>query len=185
MRDLDRLRLSLGGRVPVGVRDIWLHLYATCLSHTSEAATIPNLFQTMAAEATPGLSPSEVAGVAKVAARHASVSKSGTPLSVGLYHYAGAKMAESRGTRGTRMPPPQRPGGSWDALSARGAASCRTVSLARSPSSGFPISACSRCARFCSAPAQTAVSEEAIGREIGEEAMWMYEPRPWRSWQQL
>lgn len=65
MGDLDRLRRSLGGRVPVGVRDIWLHLYATCLSHTSEAATIPNLFQTMAAEATPGLSPSKVAGVAK------------------------------------------------------------------------------------------------------------------------
>ncbi|SES21933.1 hypothetical protein SAMN04490244_107171 [Tranquillimonas rosea] len=59
MQDLERLRLSWGGRVPKGVRNIWLHLYATCLSHTSNEREIPDLVRSMATEATPGLSPSE------------------------------------------------------------------------------------------------------------------------------
>ena len=57
LRDLDRLRLSWGGQVPVGARNTWLHLYATCLSHIFDSAEIPGRVQAMAAEATPGLFP--------------------------------------------------------------------------------------------------------------------------------
>ena len=97
LRDLDRLRLSWGGQVPVGARNTWLHLYATCLSHTFGATEIPDCVQTMAAEATPGLSPSEVSGIARIAARHAALPKSGASLSDGRYHYAGATIADLLG----------------------------------------------------------------------------------------
>jgi hypothetical protein len=97
LRDLDRLRLSWGGQVPVGARNTWLHLYATCLSHTFGAAEIPERVQAMAAEATPGLSPSEVSGVARIAARHAALPKSGASLTDGRYHYAGATIADMLG----------------------------------------------------------------------------------------
>ena len=97
MRDLDRLRVSWGGRVPVGARNTWLHLFAICLSHTSSATEIPDRVQAMAAEATPGLSPSEVSGVARIAARHAALPKSGAALSDGRYHYAGVTIADLLG----------------------------------------------------------------------------------------
>ena len=97
LRDLDRLRLSWGGQVPVGGRNTWLHLYATCLSHTFGAAEIPDRVQAMAAEATPGLSPSEVSGVARIAALHAALPQGGAPLSDGRYHYAGATIADMLG----------------------------------------------------------------------------------------
>ena len=104
MRDLDRLRISWGGRVPVGARNTWLHLYATCLSHTFGTAEIPDRVQAMAAAATPGLSPSEVSGVARIAARHAAFPKNGASLSDGRYHYAGATIADLLGVTaaGTR-----------------------------------------------------------------------------------
>lgn len=97
MRDLERLRLSWGGRVPEGSRNTWLHLYATCLSHTSDAQEIPGLVETMAAEAAPGLSRSEISGVAKIAVRHVSLPSGGTPLTDGRYHYSGATIAELLG----------------------------------------------------------------------------------------
>ncbi|WP_264212421.1 hypothetical protein [Leisingera thetidis] len=93
-RDLERLLLSWGGQVPVGFRNTWLHLYATCLSHTSDERKIPGLVETMAAQATPGLTLSEVAGIAKIAARHASLPSGCTPLTDGRYHYSGATVAE-------------------------------------------------------------------------------------------
>lgn len=97
MRDLDCLRLSWGGQVPIGVRNTWLHLYATCLSHMVDAGEISDRVQRMAAEATPGLSPSEVMGVAKIAARHAALPRGNAPLSDGRYHYAGATISDLLG----------------------------------------------------------------------------------------
>lgn len=51
----------------------------------------------MAADATPGLSPSEVSGVARIAALHAALPQGGAPLSDGRYHYAGATIADMLG----------------------------------------------------------------------------------------
>ena len=97
MRDLESLRRSWGGQVPIGSRNTWLHLYATCLSHISDAQEISALVEAMAAKAAPGLSRSEVAGIAKVAARHAALPNGGTPLTDGRYHYSGATIAELLG----------------------------------------------------------------------------------------
>lgn len=97
-RDLERLRLFWGGQVPEGIRNTWLHLYATCLSHLKGALEIPDLVTAMAAVATPGLSRSEIAGIAKTAAGHASLpAGDGTPLADGRYHYSGATIAELLG----------------------------------------------------------------------------------------
>ena len=97
MKDLERVLFSWDGCVPPGYRNTWLHLYATCLSHTSNEREIPGAVEAMAARATAGLSRSEVAAIAKAAARHASLSHGVTPLIDGRYHYAGATIAEMLG----------------------------------------------------------------------------------------
>ncbi|WP_306131682.1 hypothetical protein [Roseivivax marinus] len=97
LRDLERLRIAWGGLVPEGSRNTWLHLYATCLSHTSEPTDIARRVEDMAAVATPGLPRSEVAPIVKLAVRHASLPAARSPRLDGRYHYSGATLAELLG----------------------------------------------------------------------------------------
>lgn len=92
-RDLERLRRAWGGLIPQGSRNTWLHLYATCLSHEFAPSDIAGRIQQIAAEATPGLPPSEVTAIAKVAARHASLPNTNSSIYDGRYHYSGATLA--------------------------------------------------------------------------------------------
>ena len=93
-RDLERVRQNWGGEIPEGRRNIWLHLYATCLSHAAAERDVEALVHEMAAIATPGLPASEVRPVAKLASAHAALPAAATPLTDGRYHYPGAAIAE-------------------------------------------------------------------------------------------
>ncbi|WP_417808796.1 hypothetical protein [Thioclava sp.] len=97
LRDLERLRGAWGGLIPEGYRNTWLHLYATCLSHTANASDVAGLVEQMASQATPGLPPSEVRPIAKMATSHASLPRASSPGHDGRYHYSGATIAERLG----------------------------------------------------------------------------------------
>jgi hypothetical protein len=76
-------------------RNIWLHLFATCLTHIRDVDDIEGEVQAMAAIATPDLEPQEVTAIAKQAAdktKHAP--SSGAPGQEGRYYYSGATLAE-------------------------------------------------------------------------------------------
>ena len=95
--DLDRLCAAWGGTVPTGRRNIWLHLYATCLTHIVAPTQIESLVEARALQATPGLSPREVAALIKNAVRRAEGAKpvgKGKIYETGFLHYAGAKIAD-------------------------------------------------------------------------------------------
>jgi hypothetical protein len=96
-RDLDKFRDHVGGTIPRGIRNTWLHLYATCLSHTRDPEDVGNMVFEMAAVATPDLPASEVKAISKQAAGHAALPTAATPLSDGRYHYSGATAAEALG----------------------------------------------------------------------------------------
>ncbi|PHP26252.1 hypothetical protein [Limimaricola cinnabarinus] len=92
--DLECLLDAWGGRVPVGHRNTWLHLWATCLTHQENPGDIDARTHAMASIATPGLSTNEVGAIAKHAAERAALLRSGSPMSDGRYHYAGATLAD-------------------------------------------------------------------------------------------
>ena len=93
-QDLECLLDAWGGRVPVGYRNTWLHLWATCLTHQDTPGDIDARTHAMAHTATPGLSASEVGAIARHAAERASLPRSRSLMSDGRYHYAGATLAE-------------------------------------------------------------------------------------------
>ncbi|WP_246849391.1 DNA-primase RepB domain-containing protein [Rubellimicrobium arenae] len=97
LRDLDRVRTAWGGAVPKGVRNSWLHLYATSLAHFSTPQEVESRILEVAAFATPGLPPAEVRALIKAASRHAALPVSAGPLKDGRYHYSGATIAEILG----------------------------------------------------------------------------------------
>jgi hypothetical protein len=92
-RDLERLRRHWGGTVPEGLRNSWLHLFGTCLTHTLEADGIAAAVESKAAEATPGLLPSEVRALTRSVLRRAEGARSSVPALDGRLHYAGGTMA--------------------------------------------------------------------------------------------
>ncbi|MCP1167337.1 RepB family DNA primase [Limimaricola litoreus] len=93
-QDLECLLDAWGGRVPTGHRNTWLHLWATCLTHQETPGDIDARTHAMARVATPGLSANEVRAIARHAAERAALPRSGSLMSDGRYHYAGATLAE-------------------------------------------------------------------------------------------
>ncbi|WP_045320315.1 hypothetical protein [Limimaricola cinnabarinus] len=57
--DLERLLDAWGGRVPVGHRNTWLHLWATCLTHQENPGDVDARTHAMASIATPGSPPTK------------------------------------------------------------------------------------------------------------------------------
>lgn len=96
-QDLECLLDAWGGRVPTGHRNTWLHLWATCLTHQETPGDIDARTHAMARIATPGLSANEVRAIARHAEERAALPRSGSLLSDGRYHYAGATLAELLG----------------------------------------------------------------------------------------
>ena len=92
--DLDKIVSHWGGHVPEGKRNTFLHLVATCLTHTAPEAEIENEIFSTAAIATPGLSEREVVGIIRSAERQAQKACSSTPALDGRLHYTGARIAE-------------------------------------------------------------------------------------------
>lgn len=92
--DLDKIVSHWGGNVPEGKRNTFLHLVATCLTHTAPEAEIEDQVFKTAAIATPGLSEREVVGIIRSAVRQAQKACSSTPALDGRLHYSGARIAE-------------------------------------------------------------------------------------------
>ena len=93
-RDLDKIVVQWGGRVPLGHRNTFLHLLATCLTHTGPASEIETHVRRIAAMAVPDLSDREISGIIKSAETKAQESCSSNPSLDGRLHYSGAKVAE-------------------------------------------------------------------------------------------
>jgi len=94
LSDLETYRLHQGGLIPGGQRALFLHLYATCLTHIPEVGDIEALVSNMAALATPGLKPAEVRSVIKQSLDRASLSVSHNPWQGMRYAYRGETIAE-------------------------------------------------------------------------------------------
>lgn len=93
LNDLDKLCVLWGGQVPEGRRNIFLHLYATCLTHLREPRDIATAIARMAAVATPGLPATEVRSIVRNAEDRAARPRTVCPLDDGRYHYSGAQVA--------------------------------------------------------------------------------------------
>ena len=95
--DLEALLAAWGGRVPDGLRNVWLHLYATALSHHADPADIPTLIESAAVSATPELPTSEVRSVVRSTLRRLEGPLAACPATDARLHYAGATMAAMLG----------------------------------------------------------------------------------------
>lgn len=69
LQDLEDIKRHYGGCIPEGMRNIWLHLYSVCLTHCAPSSDIAAEIEAQADDATPGLPPSEVAGIIRSAER--------------------------------------------------------------------------------------------------------------------
>ena len=92
--DLERLSEHWGGVVPVGKRNTWLHLFATCLTQEHNVADLEDTLRTVAALATPDLKESEVDAVIKSALKRAEAAYASNPNLDGRLNYSGATVAE-------------------------------------------------------------------------------------------
>lgn len=88
--DLGALASHWGGQVPEGLRNTWLHLLATCITHQHGTVDVADFVESAAARHCAGLPRSEVAGVVRAAERRQSGEQE-------RYYYAGARMAEMLG----------------------------------------------------------------------------------------
>ena len=95
--DLEALLAAWGGRVPEGLRNVWLHLHATALSHHADPADIPTLVERAVASATPGLPTSEVRSVLRSTLKRLEGPLTACPATDARLHYAGATMAAMLG----------------------------------------------------------------------------------------
>ena len=95
--DLAIFRDAHGGLIPTGLRNTWLHFYATCLTHLPEVTDSEGEILRAAQSATPGLDRSEVTAIARQATEKAKLRTSATSWTEGRYHYKGATMAEQLG----------------------------------------------------------------------------------------
>lgn len=93
--DLDRIAAAWGGRVPEGMRNSWLHLRATCLTHLDCEDLEAEVYM-HASRVTPGLPNDEVRAIVRTALRQAEP-QSGSVGMAGRYHYSGATIAERLG----------------------------------------------------------------------------------------
>lgn len=92
--DLDKIRMSQGGTIPEGKRNIWLHLYATALTHDPDVEEIAEEIAEAARRGTPDLPEKEVVAITRGAERHVCRNKEANPMSDGRYHYSGDCIAE-------------------------------------------------------------------------------------------
>jgi len=67
LSDLEVIRDHFGGLIPEGMRNTWLHLYATCLTHQHNVVDIEGQIAETARQATPDLPHKEVAAIQKQA----------------------------------------------------------------------------------------------------------------------
>lgn len=95
--DLAVFRDAHGSLIPTGLRNTWLHFYATCLTHLPEVRDLEAEILRAAQSATPGLERSEVTAIIRQATEKAKLRTSATSWSEGRYHYRGATMAERLG----------------------------------------------------------------------------------------
>jgi hypothetical protein len=98
-RDLLELVRAWGGRVPEGVRNTWLHLYATAISHIDPRTDLAHAIMNAASKFAPGLSTSEVEGIIRSTHRRVEqiTYSPGPPLKDGNLHYSGNRIAELLG----------------------------------------------------------------------------------------
>ncbi|MGR3565055.1 MAG: hypothetical protein ACU0FH_20415 [Heliomarina sp.] len=92
-QDLLRLLEHWGGSVPEGHRNIWLHLMATCLTHTIPDGDLGTRVEEIARRATPGLPEGEIARLVRAAEARAQEASSSCPLLDGRLHYRGQTVA--------------------------------------------------------------------------------------------
>lgn len=95
--DLAVFRDAHGGLIPTGLRNTWLHFYATSLTHLPDVTNLEAEILRAAQSATPGLDRSEVTAIARQATEKAKLRTSATSWTEGRYHYKGATMAEQLG----------------------------------------------------------------------------------------
>jgi hypothetical protein len=96
LRDLDRLRRHHGGTIPVGWRDLWLHLRAAALAHLVDPARVAAETLASAASAAPSLSARKVDRWIRPVVQRAENAAAGRRNARGgdpRYAYAGATMA--------------------------------------------------------------------------------------------
>ncbi len=92
-QDLEAICANWGGSVPVGKRNIYLHLWATCLTHSDDEEDIMGRVERMAALVAPALPLSEVRSIGRCAEDHAALPRNQNPTEDGRYHYSGAHIA--------------------------------------------------------------------------------------------
>lgn len=95
--DLEKFRMSFGGRIPEGRRNTWLHLYATTLTHDPDVEDIAGEISRAAQCAVPSLPHNEVAAIIRAAERQLVKENTTDIMSDGRYHYSGARIAEMLG----------------------------------------------------------------------------------------
>lgn len=98
--DLEAIRVAHGGQLPEGLRNTWLHLYATALTHDPRETQIAHKLEEVAQVATPDLPAQEVAAIIRSAEKQAARDRGATPLKDGRYHYSGSTLAERLGISG-------------------------------------------------------------------------------------
>jgi len=97
MRDLEKIVVSWNGVVPEGCRNNFLHILATCLTHTGPACDIADEVWRWAQLAASGLPDAEVTAIITSAERRAAKACSSSPASDGRLHYSGDRIAEMLG----------------------------------------------------------------------------------------
>ncbi|WP_143593953.1 hypothetical protein [Thioclava sp. F36-7] len=98
--DLEAIRVAHGGQLPEGMRNAWVHLYATSLTHDPRETELAQKIEAMAQLATPDLPAQEVAAIIRSAEKQAARERGATPLKDGRYHYSGGTIAERLGISG-------------------------------------------------------------------------------------
>lgn len=95
--DLEIYRIHLGGRIPEGQRNLFLHLYATCLTHILPPADIDSEITDMAAIATPDMKPADVKTIIRQAEKKAGGPNTSCVGEDGRYTYRGHTFCEKLG----------------------------------------------------------------------------------------
>jgi hypothetical protein len=93
LEDLEIFRHAHGGAIPVGLRNTWLHFYATCLTHLSDVVDIETRIMNIAAVATAGLKPGDVQATIRQAEDKAKSHQSNCVWRDGRYSYRGETIA--------------------------------------------------------------------------------------------
>lgn len=94
LEDLDTIRHSHGGLLPEGLRNTWLHIYATALTHQKNLTDIEEKIEAMARLAVPGLDPGEIKAIARQAAEKAAMPPDLPNKPGARYHYSGAEITQ-------------------------------------------------------------------------------------------